>query len=130
MSYRVGIILAVLAVSPAAAGRIALPRGLVGVWAPQSEECRDQDGVTHDGRVEVTPHSVGFFASLWEVRRWERSGSAFRGQAQIAEEGEDKPAHGYHLIAVRLLPDARLQIRRGREAPEVFVKCPAGVKVR
>ncbi|HYF56937.1 MAG TPA: hypothetical protein VEA41_21990 [Salinarimonas sp.] len=119
-----------LAAAPAAARTVTLPKAMLGVWAPEAEDCRDEAGRNTDSRVEVTPGSVGFYASIWTVRRWERAGEVHRGRASVAEEGESRPAPGRPLIALRLRPDGRLEVRRERVEAEAFVRCPAGTQVR
>lgn len=123
--------LAILAgAMPALAETTRLPAAMLGVWAPDAADCRDEAGTVKDSRVEVTGRSVDFFASSWSVRAWERSGETYRGRARVAEEGEDRPAPGRARIALALTPDGRLRVRLERAEPEVFVKCPPGVLVR
>jgi hypothetical protein len=121
---------ALLAMSEGADGQsAALPRAMHGVWAPEAEHCAESSDVA-DSRVEVGPREVGFFASIWTVRSWRRSGERWRGRAVVAEEGDDRHLPGRQFIALRLLRHGRLEVTRQGAEPLALVRCPEGVRVR
>jgi hypothetical protein len=123
-------LVALLAASDVAAAQsAALPRAMHGVWAPEAAHCAEDADVT-DSRIEVGAREVGFFASIWTVRSWRRTGVRWRGRAVVAEEGDDRHVPGRQAIALRLLRDGRLEVTREGAEPEAFVRCPAGVRVR
>lgn len=118
-----------LASMPALAQSTRLPPAMIGTWAPELTDCADRDGVAPDSRVGVTAEGVDTFASSFTVRRWQRSGAAYRGRAVMRGEGEDGPEPGTVPVELRLGADGRLRARI-IDQRQVLVRCPTGVFVR
>lgn len=121
--FRAVLVLAMLA-TPAQAA--SLPEGMRGIWGYEPRACTV---ASDDGRVEIGPDFVYFFASYCSVESHRRLGDGTlvtRGQCR--GEGEETVEPG--SIRLRLVARDRLFIAQDGGEGHVFQRCERPIPVR
>ncbi len=122
-------LLAVSATAQQKKSKVTPPAAMIAVWGSDAEACKGEP-IESENRLEVEKDGVSQYVSYRGVRNWQRNGDTYSGRATLAEEGEGKPTPGRYHVALRLLPDGRLEVRLDRGKAYYWVKCPPGTRIR
>lgn len=97
-----------------------LPPELIGRWVGNLGDCADRISEVH---MTVTPRSVEFYASIYDIRRVTKRGERkWRGTGRLAGEGETETTPGkidFELVS----PDEALVTTGDPDNPETYRRC-------
>ena len=110
----------------AAPGMRSLPQAMGGTWGYSSEACTNE---ADDGRVEVKPREVTFFATYCALRRFRsaRDGT-ITAHGLCRGEGETTTERG--SVRFRLDGPDRLVIALDGGEAHTFLRCERSIPVR
>jgi hypothetical protein len=116
---------AILCLAQQPASAEVLPRQMLGTWAPDAAACENDES---EGRVKVEPRWIESYADGYSIRTWIRRGNVWHGRGRHAQEGEGGTMPG--KVALRMMPDARLEMAFNGHSGSLYVKCPRDRGVR
>lgn len=103
-----------------------LPATLQGTWGYEAVSCTEEND---DGRLNVEPRAVTFFASSCTFSRVQRGrDGTWTGHGRCSEEGEEGQTSG--RVQLRLVSDGRLWIARDGGPATLYQRCARAMPVR
>lgn len=118
------LVTAGLASAAAAEPLRALPPAMVGTWGLEAPSCTNEDD---DGRVEVKPRQVTFFAAFCRFDRMRTAGATIVASGRCRGEGETFVDQGD--VTFRQISPTRLEITV-QNATQVYQRCARTLPVR
>ncbi len=113
-----------LAAASAAETIRALPPAMVGTWGYEARSCTEE---TDDGRVEVKPREVTFFAAFCRFSRIRVERGVVVGSGRCRGEGETQVDQGD--VSFRQISPTRLEINV-QNSPHIYQRCDRPLPVR